>query len=89
MKKAYDFKDGQRGRFYKKGAKVRLPDRRVVDVHFKATKQVVLALHALCATGLFGDGCTVGSVAEELLRHALLQPGVLEHWQSRATRRKR
>ncbi len=89
MKKEYDFKDGQRGRFYKKGATMQLPNRRGVDVHFKTTRQVVLALHELSATGLFGDGGTVGSVAEELLRWALLQPGVLEHWHPRASRRKR
>ena len=83
MKKEYDFAGAQRGRFYKKGMKMRLPDRRTVDVHLKVTKQVAAALHALIATGLFGDGATIGSAAEELLRHALRDPAILAHWQKR------
>ncbi len=81
MKKEYDFKNTQRGRFYRKGAKVKLPTPRAVVVRFKITPQVHAALIALRDTGLFGDGCDSASVAEELLRRALLDPQVVAHWQ--------
>lgn len=81
MKKAYDFKGAQRGRFtIPKGTKVRMPTPRDVDVHFKVTKEVFAALFALRDTGLFGDGCDSNSVAEELLRRALLDPEIARYW---------
>jgi hypothetical protein len=80
MKKEYDFKNAQRGRFFRKGAKVRMPTPRVVEVRFKTTKQVHAALMALRNTGFFGDGCDSASVAEELVRRALLDPAILPYW---------
>ena len=81
MKKEYDFSNARRGRFYKKGAKMKMPTPRAVNIHFKVTPQVASALHALRATGLFGDGCDSASVAEELLRRALRDPEVAAYWQ--------
>lgn len=80
MKKENNFKNAQRGRFFRKGAKVRMPTPRVVDVRFKVTRQVAAALIALRDTGLFGDGCDSASVAEELVRRALRDPEVLPYW---------
>lgn len=80
MKKEYDFSKGQRGRFYRKGAKMKMPNPRAVNLHLKITPQVLAALIALRDTGLFGDGCDSASVAEELLRRALLDPMIAPYW---------
>jgi hypothetical protein len=50
-------------------------------IHFATTQVVADAITTLRDTGLFGRDCP--SVAEELLRWALLQPGVVEHWRKR------
>lgn len=77
MKKEYDFSKGQRGRFAKKfptlegrGVQTRHP--RVVNVSFDVTQEVAAALRELRDTGLYGNGVDCTSVAEELLRKALL-----------------
>jgi hypothetical protein len=85
MKKQYDFKKAQRGRFATgftklegKGAQEMHP--RIVNVSFDVTQEVAAALRALRDTGLFGSGVDCASIAEELLRRALLQPGIVEYW---------
>lgn len=83
MKKEYDFKDAQRGRFYRKGAKTKLPAPRTVLVRLKVTPQVHAALIALRNTGLFGDGCDSASVAEELIRRGLLDPTIAPYWRKK------
>lgn len=47
-------------------------------VSFDTTQEVAAALRALRATGLFGKDCA--TIAEELLRRALLDPTVQPHW---------
>lgn len=85
MKKQYDFKNAQRGRFAKKfptlegkGAQEMHP--RIGYVSFDVTQEVAAALRALRDTGLFGNGIDCASVAEELLRRALLDPAILPYW---------
>jgi hypothetical protein len=57
-----------------------LPREKVVDINFTTSLSVARALEALALTGFFGNGRDSASVAEELLRRALLQPGIVEHW---------
>jgi hypothetical protein len=84
MKKQYDFKDGKRGRFYRKttleGKGVQTKHPRIVNVSFDVTQEVATALRLLRDTGLFGNGCDCASVAEELLRHALRDPAIMQFW---------
>ena len=84
MKKEYDFKNARRGRFAKQlsleGKGVQTMHPRVVNVSFNVTQEVAAALRALRATGFFGNGVDCASVAEELLRKALLDPSVLLYW---------
>jgi hypothetical protein len=49
-------------------------------VTFDVTQEVAAALRALRDTGLFGSGCDCASVAEELLRRALLDPEISRYW---------
>jgi hypothetical protein len=72
MKKQYDFKKAQRGHFAKK-----FP---TLEVSFNVTQEIAAALRALRATGLFGNGVDCASIAEELLRRALLDPNVAAYW---------
>jgi len=67
-------KKAQRGRF----AKV-FPELEG-HVSFDVTQEVAAALRALRDTGFYGNGVDCASVAEELLRHALLDPEILTHW---------
>jgi hypothetical protein len=53
---------------------------RVVNVSFNVTQEVAAALRALRDTGLYGNGVDCASIAEELLRKALLDPAVLPYW---------
>jgi hypothetical protein len=84
MKKEYDFKGAKRGRCAipaldgRKGVRQMRP--RVVNVSFDVTQEVAAALRALRDTGFFGNGCDCASVAEELLRKALLDPAVVAFW---------
>lgn len=92
MKKEYDFKNAQRGRFAKKvltleGRGVQRRHPRVVNVSFDVTQEVAAALRTLRDTGLFGNGVDCASVAEELLRKALLGHKVLPYWFKPKTRR--
>ena len=85
MKKKYDFKNAERGRFAKtaptlEGRGVQRMHPRVINVSFDVTQEVAAALRALRDTGLFGSGVDCASIAEELLRRALFQPGVIEYW---------
>lgn len=85
MKKEYDFKKAQRGRFAKKlptleGKGVQTMHPRVVNVSFDVTQEVAAALRALRDTGLYGNGVDCASVAEELLRKALLDSSILPYW---------
>ena len=57
-----------------------LPREKIMNVNFDTSQNVAAALRALRDTGFFGNGLDGASVAEELLRWALLQPGVVEHW---------
>lgn len=80
-----DFKTAPRGRFAKKfptlaGKGVQSMHPRVVDVSFTVTQEVAAALRTLRDTGLFGNGVDCASVAEELLRKALLDSTVLPFW---------
>ena len=77
MKKEYDFSKGKRGRFARKfptleGRGVQTKHPRVVNVSFDVTQEVAAALRELRDTGLYGNGVDCASVAEELLRKALL-----------------
>lgn len=77
-----------RGRVAKKfpsleGRGVQRMHPRVVPVSFEVTQEVAAALRALRDTGFFGNGVDCSSVAEELLRGALLEPTVLRYWQPR------
>lgn len=88
MKKSYDFKKVQRGRFAKKfpvleGNGVQRMPPRIVNVSFEVTQEVAAALRALRDTGLFGSGIDCASVAEELLRRALLDPQIIAYWKKR------
>ena len=85
MKKEYDFQKAKRGLFAKttklersKGLRKMRP--RVMNVSFDVTQEVTAALRALRDTGLFGNGVDCASVAEELLRRALLDPTILPFW---------
>ncbi len=85
MKKEYDFKNAKRGKFAGKfptleGRGVQTKHPRVVNVNFDISQEVAAALRALRDTGLYGNGCDCASVAEELLRKALLDPEVMKHW---------
>jgi hypothetical protein len=85
VKKEYDFKGTERGRFAKKfptleGRGVQRMRPRIVNVSFDVTQEVAAALRALRGTGLFGNGVDCASVAEELLRRALLDPEILPYW---------
>ena len=85
MKKEYDFKNAKRGRFAKKfptleGRGVQRMHPRIVNISFDVTQEVAAALRALRDTGLFGNGVDCASIAEELLRRALLDPQVVAYW---------
>ena len=85
MEKEYDFKNAERGRFAKKfptleGRGVQEMHPRIVNVSFEVTQEVAAALRALRGTGLFGNGVDCASIAEELLRKALLDPTILPYW---------
>ena len=85
MKKEYDFKNAQRGRFAGKfptleGKGVQTKHPRIVHVNFDVSQEVAAALRTLRDTGLFGNGIDCASVAEELLRKALLDPETMKHW---------
>jgi hypothetical protein len=56
---------------------------RIVNISFDVSQEVAAALRALRDTGLFGNGLDCTSVAEELLRKALLNPEILPYWQKR------
>ena len=76
----------ERGRFAKKfptldGRGVQTMQPRIVNVSFDVTQEVATALRALRDTGLFGNGVDCASIAEELLRRALLDPQVIAYWQ--------
>jgi len=66
------FKKARRGRLLK-----RFP---MLNVSFDVTQEVAAALQALRATGLFGNGVDCASIAEELLRKALLDPAIVPYW---------
>lgn len=90
MKKEYDFKNTKRGRFAKKfptleGRGVQEMHPRVINVSFDVTQEVAAALRALRDTGFYGNGTDCASVAEELLRRALLDPEVASHRMIRTT----
>jgi hypothetical protein len=53
---------------------------RIVNVSFDVSQEVAAALRTLSDTGLFGNGCDGASVAEELLRRALLDPEIVRYW---------
>jgi hypothetical protein len=53
---------------------------RIANVNFDVTQEVAAALRALRDTGFFGNGTDCASVAEELLRRALLDPENAKHW---------
>ena len=85
MKKEYDFKKARRGRFAGKfpkleGRGVQRMHPRIVNVSFDVTQEVAAALRALRDTGFYGSGVDCASVAEELLRRALLDPEIVPHW---------
>jgi hypothetical protein len=63
-----------------RAAVVPLPPKRIVNVNFDVTQEVSAALRALRDTGFFGNGRDCASVAEELLRRALLDPEIVKHW---------
>ena len=76
---------GQRGRFAKtfptlERHSVQTMHPRVVNVSFDVTQEVAAVLRSLRDTGLFGNGVDCASVAEELLRKALLAPSILPYW---------
>ena len=56
---------------------------RIVNVNFDVTQEVAAALRALRDTGLFGNGCDCASVAEELLRRALLDSSLVDYWRKK------
>jgi hypothetical protein len=78
-------KKAQRGRFAKvfpklEGHGIQEMHPRIVHVSFDVTQEVAAALRALRDTGFYGSGVDCASVAEELLRRALLDPEILAHW---------
>ncbi len=80
-------KNAKRGRFAKKfptleGRGVQAMHPRIVNISFDVTQEVAAALRALRGTGLFGNGVDCASIAEELLRKALLDPQILSYWRS-------
>lgn len=87
MKKEYDFKNAERGVFsptttkHNRDKAIKRLRPRVMNVSFDVTYEIVDALRALRDTGFFGNGLDCESVAEELLRKALLDPEVLPYWQ--------
>ena len=85
MKKEYDFSKGKRGLFKRAialdGTGVQRQHPRIVNVSFYVTQEVAAALRALRDTGLFGIDCA--TVAEDLLRRALLDPAIVVHWKDR------
>ena len=92
MKKRRGTKKPERGRFAKKfptleGCGVQQMCPRIVNVSFNVTQEVAAALRALRDTGLYGNGIDCASVAEELLRSALLDPQVLPYWQRNPNKR--
>lgn len=52
----------------------------MINVSFDVTQEVAAALRTLRDTGLFGKGGDCASVAEELLRRALLDAQILPYW---------
>lgn len=83
MKSPANKKQRQRGRFLippLEGSGVQKMHPRVVNVSFDVTQEVARALRILRDTGLFGNGADCASVAEELLRAALLRPDILHFW---------
>lgn len=91
MKKQHDFKAARRGRFAAsaptlEGKGVQRMHPRVVNVSFDVTQEVAAALRALRDTGLFGNGVDCASVAEELLRKALLDPQIEPYWHAASGR---
>jgi hypothetical protein len=86
VKKEYDFKGAARGVFAKTTSKrerqaaLKRLRPRTMQVSFTVTREVVDALRALRDTGLFGNGQDCESVADELLRKALLDPNVVLYW---------
>ena len=68
---------------YKRLEKKAIHGRIVWNVSFDVTQEVAAALRALRDTGLFGNGMDCASIAEELLRRALLDPQVVPYWQKR------
>lgn len=87
MKKEYDFKNARRRRFHREtptleGHGVQTMHLRLVNVSFDVSQEVAAALRALRDTGLFGNGVDCASIAEELLRRALLDPDVAAYWRS-------
>ena|SRR4030067_1038245 len=84
-RESHDFRGARRGRFAANGPKlegkgVQRMHPRIVNVSFDVAQEVAAALRALRDTGFFGNGIDCASVAEELLRHALLRPGIVEFW---------
>ena len=78
-------KKPERGRYAKlfpklEGHGVQEMHPQIVNVSFRVTQEVAAALRALRDTGFYGNGVDCASVAEELLRHALLDPDILTHW---------
>ena len=86
MKKCFrNTQKQERGRFAKKfptleGRGVQRMHPRIVNVSFDVTQEVAAALRALRDTGLFGNGVDCASIADELLRKALLDPTILPYW---------
>jgi hypothetical protein len=75
VKKAPGSKGAKRAKHYKHQC--------IVNVNFDVTQEVAAALRALRDTGFFGSGVDCASVAEELLRKALLDPQILPYWRKR------
>ncbi len=83
-----NFRGAKRGSVAKKvpkleGKGVQAMHPRIVNVSFDVTQEVAAALRALRDTGLYGNGVDCASVAEELLRRALLDPAILPYWRKR------
>lgn len=56
---------------------------RCINLSFEITQEVAAALRALRDTGLWGNGGDCASVAEELLRRALLDPEIAAYWREK------
>ena len=84
MKKEHDFSSAERGKHPTitklEGRGVQRMHPRVVNVSFDVSQEVAAALRVLRDTGFVGNGCDCATVAEELLRRALLDPEVAKHW---------